>query len=154
VEEKTYQHLNPVWKEKANFIVGARIDDSDGIITGWEQLWCKLLDEELCEICCIPFITYNIALGDKVRINSDHWITEVVERSGHFTFRVWFGETHDPTIREQLIIRSQQLNCLSEWYSTNLLAISAPTSGIALGISGFLDQQEKSGLLSYETGQT
>jgi len=81
-------------------------------------------------------------------------ITEVKKRSGHFTFRVWFGDSNDPVIREQVMQETKNLDCLFEWYSTNLLAISAPTHALAVKISGYLFQKAELGLLIYETGQT
>ena len=155
MEDKTIQHLNPIWRERANYIIRVRInaDAHDGI-KGWEQLWSRKIEDNHYEICCIPFFLYNIALGDEVKVDSDHRITEVKKRSGHFTFRVWFGDSKDPTIREQVMRETERLGCLFEWYSTNLLAISAPTHDLAGIISGFLQQKAKSSELVYETGQT
>lgn len=97
---------------------------------------------------------YNVALGDEVKVDQDHLITEVKTRSGHYTFRIWFGDSKDPTIREQVIRETERLGCLFEWYTTNLLAISAPTHDIAVNISGYLLQKAELGLLIYETGQS
>jgi hypothetical protein len=154
MEDKTIQHLNPIWRERANYIIRVRInDDAQDGIKGWEQLWSKKIEDDLYEICCIPFFLYNISLGDEVKVDSDHWITEVKKRSGHFTFRVWFGDSKDPTIRERVMRNTEELGCLFEWYSTNLLAISAPTQDLAVIISGYLLKKAELGLLNYETGQ-
>lgn len=155
MEEKTIQHLNPIWRERANYIIRVRIiiDSRDGTL-GWEQLWSRKIDDALYEICCIPFFLYDVALGDQVKVDSDHLITEVKLRSGHYTFRVWFGDSKDSKIREQVMRETERLDCLFEWYSTNLLAISAPTHDLAVTISGYLQQKAKSNELVYETGQT
>jgi hypothetical protein len=155
MEAKTIQHLNPIWRDKANYIIRVRINnDSHNGIKGWEQLWSRKIKDDLYEICCIPFFLYDIALGDEVKVDSDHFITEVKKRSGHFTFRVWFGDSKDSTIREHVIRETEKLGCLFEWYSTNLLAISAPTHDLAVKISGYLLQKSKLELLIYEPGQT
>ena len=154
MKEKTFQHFNPIWGEKANFIIRARIHDSRNDIIEWEQLWARKTEDNLYEICCIPFLIYDVALGDEVKVDPDHWITEVKKRSGHYTFRVWFGDSKDPTIWEQVIRETERSGCLFEWYSNNLLAISAPTHDLAVMISGYLLQKAKSSELVYETGQT
>jgi hypothetical protein len=57
---KEAQHLAPVWRERADFILGAIVED--GIS---EQLWARKVDDLQFEVCCIPFWVYNISLGDR-----------------------------------------------------------------------------------------
>jgi hypothetical protein len=155
MEIKTIKHLNPVWREKANFIIGAKCTNATAEDSNsWEQLWSRKISDDTFEICCIPFFLYDISLGDEVKTDQDYWINDVIKRSGHFTFRVWFGNSTNPNIREEIIDRVNGLGCLFEWYSNNLLAIDAPTEDLAKQISGFLYEKEQIGLLIYETGRT
>ena len=58
-------HLNPAWRDRANFIAFVSIElDEPG--ERWEQLWARQIANNLFEICCIPFFAYDLALGDQV----------------------------------------------------------------------------------------
>jgi hypothetical protein len=57
-------HLEPVWRERSNFVIAAEVPD--GGDTETEQLWARQIDEHRFEICCIPFFVFDIALGDVV----------------------------------------------------------------------------------------
>jgi hypothetical protein len=155
MEMKTFQHLNPVWKERANFIVGAKVTNKEtGDVEAWEQLWSKKISDNTFEICCIPFFLYDIVLGDEVKTDSEFWIIEVSKPSGHFTFRVWFGDSTDSAIREDVLQIIKKSECSPEWYSNNLLAVDAPSEDHAKLIADFLYLKERQGLLIYETGKT
>jgi hypothetical protein len=82
-------HEGPVWRDRANFIVGAPLSEEGRA----EQLWARQLGGERFEICCIPFFVYDLALGDVVETDAAQNIVRVVEPSGRFVFRIWFGET-------------------------------------------------------------
>ncbi len=154
MEIKTIKHLNPVWREKANFIIGAQCTNKADKTNAWEQLWSRKIADDIFEICCIPFFLYDISLGDEVKTDQNLWILEVTKRSGHFTFRAWFGNSKDPGIRDNIMDRVNDMGCLFEWYSTNLLAIDTPNEGLAKQIANYLYEKGQSGLLVYETGQT
>src|SRR5947199_5228528 len=89
---KDATHSEPVWRERADFIIGARLPEHGRS----EQLWAKKLSKNRYEICCIPFFLYDLALGDIVETNDDHDLVGVVQRSGRFVFRVWFGDSFHP----------------------------------------------------------
>ena len=80
---------------RADFIIGADISAYSDDAT-YEQLWARQLDEKTFEVCCIPFFIYDLALGDVVetatREHRRYCIDRVVEGSGRFVFRVWFGD--------------------------------------------------------------
>lgn len=60
-------HREPVWRERANYIINAPIGDSAHTHT--EQLWVRQdMASRLYEICCIPFFLYDVALGDLVSV--------------------------------------------------------------------------------------
>ena len=153
-KSKTIQHLDPVWRDKADYILRVRIPGSfSGFTSLWEQLWARKISDDLYEICCIPFFLYDVSLGDHVKTDRDDCITEVVERSGHYTFRVWFGDSKDLTICPNVLQAAHEMGCLLEFYNPNLLGIDASTLEMAEHISGYLLEKQQSGLLVYETGQ-
>lgn len=152
-------HETPVWRDRADFILGARIDTphpGDGTPgPAWEQLWARRLGDDRFLLCCIPFFLYNLSLGDEIRTRPAEGRRFVFHRvlspSGHFTFRVWFFE---PLARHELPQLVASLGCLMEWRgsSSNLLAIDAPSAERAQELADLLYQREHLGQLEYETG--
>jgi hypothetical protein len=158
--EKVFVHLNPVWRERADFIIGAKCSTKEGSATReWEQLWSRQLADNRFEICCIPFFVYDLALGDEVETGPDEWgrpymVQRVIKPSGHYTFRVWFGDSPTPSIRDEVCAEIERLGCLMEWYSINLIAIDAASDGQAQVVADLLWQREQLEHLIYETGRT
>lgn len=114
-------HPEPVWRERSNFVIAAEVPD--GGDTETEQLWARQIDEHRFEICCIPFFVFDLALGDVVETDGDYLVRRVVESSGRYVFRVWFGESFHP--RDDLAEELTRLGELLEWSSVNLLAVDA-----------------------------
>ena len=77
----------------------------------------------------------------------------VIKPSGRYCFRVWFGGSSTLDSRDEDIEFAAQLGCLTEWSSTNLLAIDADSESQAQAIAGYLSQREKDGSLFYETSR-
>jgi hypothetical protein len=89
-------HYDPVWREQADFIIGAPLPEQGRA----EQLWARQLGEPLLfEICCIPFFLYDVALGGVVQTDASYELACVAEPSGRFVFRAWFGDSFHPVRR-------------------------------------------------------
>jgi hypothetical protein len=149
-------HLNPVWRDRADFIIMARLEDS-GFEGHFEQLWARQLGEGRFEICCIPFFIRDIDLGDHVEVSLDengYVIQGVVWKSGHYTFRAWFGSTSNPRAPEEVVSKLREFGCLYESFSNNLLSIDAPSEERAQELSDYLATMEQLNYLKYETGRT
>ena len=79
-------------------------------------------------MCCIPFFVFDLALGDVVatspREGRKYVVDKVVEPSGRYVFRVWFGESFQP--RDEIASELKVLDHLSSgrhatcWRSTLL----------------------------------
>jgi Domain of unknown function (DUF4265) len=147
------RHLEPVWRSRANFIITADIGET-AERREWEQLWAKQIGDRRFEICCIPFFVYDLALGDEVETDSDHIIRQVSRRSGHVTFRVWFGNSSDKTIRDETVAIVRESGGEHEWSSNNLLAIDAVSPEAVQAIADFLNAQHCRNRLTYETGRS
>ena len=143
-------HEEPVWRERADFIIAAELIGGSEVKT--EQLWARRLDEHRFEICCIPFFVYDLALGDVVETDDAYLVRRVVVPSGRFVFRVWFGESFHP--RDEIASQLDELGAVLEWSSPNLLAVDAADECLAKSISGWLLDQEQQGRLVYETGKS
>jgi hypothetical protein len=136
-------HEDPAWMAQANFIIVADLGDY-GMQGRLEQMWARQLGEAEFMICCIPFFTYGIALGDRVltsqREERRYIIEDVRERRGRCVSRLWLknvGEAGQVEIKE--FINEQHL--LSESYSKNLLALDVPEDPeITERVRSFLQQ--------------
>ena len=149
-------HVHPAWRDKADFMLNIKIDSEDGALR-YEQLWVKQHGDDLFEICCIPFFLYDLALGDKVRVveqDGRRVFEGAIEASGHHTFRIWFGDTKDAAVREQVVQQLEQSGCAFEWFSEHLLSIDAENDEIAVMLAEYLMTCEEHGYLQYETGRT
>jgi hypothetical protein len=145
-------HPEPVWRERANFIISAALDK-----VRWEQLWARRLGPNRFEICCIPFFAYDLALGDEVETapsnGMQYVVSKVVKPSRRYVFRVWFGDSTDALIRDQVLAWLTSSGCLLEWSSDNLLSVDVSTQAGAEEVAAYLQKQEDQGLLRYETGR-
>lgn len=141
-------HQEPVWRAKSDFIIGIAIDPVDTEFAS-EQLWAKRHSDDLFELCCIPFFTYDLALGDIVRTDSGYNVVELVLRSGHHTFRLdlrGVSEQRRSAITGQLT----EMGALLEWSSQNFLAVDAdPANGQE--VNDYLERQYLEGL-NFERG--
>lgn len=79
-------------------------------------------------------------------------VAKVVQPSGRYVFRVWFGQSFQP--RDELAGGLEALGSLVEWSSRNLLAIDAADGDKAQLVADFLVEREKAGHLLYETGRS
>ncbi len=152
-------HNEPIWRSRANFLIAAKIEKSEGLSKQWEQLWTRQIADNRFEICCIPFFIYDLALGDRVETSSQedkqYILKRVYRRSAHYTFRVWFGQSPNPSIREEIVEWAEaQMNCSLEWYSRNLLALDVPNRNLARMVADILSAKEQREHLVYETGRT
>lgn len=143
-------HEDPIWRDRSDFIIAARISGESQVAT--EQLWGRRLDGRRFEICCIPFFVYDLALGDVVETSEDFIVERVVEPSGRYVFRVWFGESFHP--RDEIAQGLKALGSLIEWSSPNLLAVDAVDEEHAQHVANFLAEHERAGRLIYETGRS
>ena len=124
-------HDAPVWQDRANFIIFADLS-SAGMPGRWEQLWARQLGEAEFDLCCIPYFTYSLALGDRVRTQPSggrrYVVAEVHARSGRRVVRLWLKEAQARG-RECVLRHLESSSPLHEWSSDNLLAIDVPAGG-------------------------
>lgn len=148
-------HENPAWRERANFIIVAKLDE-EAVQKGfvWEQLWARELGENMFEICCIPFFYYGIALGDIVATRPDEQkrfvISERLKTRGHFTLRVWFRDKVDESLVESI----ESAGCMIErrFRTARLISIDAPSLKIRSELEQILDSFAIGDTLFWENG--
>lgn len=129
--KKIVTHDFPAWREKANFIIGIRLlDPGIADLAESEQIWARQIEENVFEVCCVPFFAYGIALGDLVSTIADkgeeYVINEIVERKGHTTYRIWFLDVQR---WDSIVEEIKGLGCSVEvrWEKSKLIAVDAPT---------------------------
>lgn len=145
-------HEQPIWRERANFIINAAMPE----FGRFEQLWTKQVGENQFEICCIPYFLYDLALGDTVETcpqgERQYVLSRVLQRSGRYVFRAFF-ERPQYRYREGTAEAVQALGAQVEWSSPSLLAIDVDGAS-AQSVADYLQEQEDAGRLVYETGKT
>lgn len=146
-------HLDPVWRERADFIINARIDDSDS----FEQLWCRQVAADRFEICCVPFFLYDVALGDVVQTEPErerkYLLSKVVQPSGRYVFRVHFQSAAAPSVA-RTADELATIGALIEWSSSTLMSVDARDLRHAEEVSALLMHGQSRDDLIYETGKS
>ncbi|MCX5192295.1 DUF4265 domain-containing protein [Streptomyces sp. NBC_00249] len=88
-------HDDPVGRAQRNYIAQADLAPF-GLDGQVEQLWLKPLNDGTFSIACIPFQTYGLALGDRVRLSANDQVSEVVGPSSHRVLRMLLMPAPDP----------------------------------------------------------
>ena len=144
----TATHYAPVWGSDS--IV--RVDLADhGLPGNFEQFWARKIAPNRYQICCIPFFSYGIALGDEVETDSECTITRVSERAGHRTLCVAVADEHKVDSMHRFLhdwVSSTGL--LHEWHAAGYLAIDLPPGTDAGQIMAALAHLERCGDLAVE----
>ena len=146
------RHPYPAWGDKADGIAYAGADN-DGLPAGfYEELPTRRLGENY-EICAVPLFARNVALGDIVSVSPDDEgrliVTAVVQNSGRFDYRIWFGnvpEIERSEMHRHVIAALTEMGCVMERYSSRLIGVDAPDEAIAAKVVAFLLDHEPSGL--------
>jgi Domain of unknown function (DUF4265) len=154
MQQNTIDHIFPVWREKANFILAVALTNADVPKEWkWEQIWARQIEENIFEICCIPFFAYGLALGDLVDTHTvegkDYVIKSLVKSSNNKTIRVWMLDLDN---KDSVVESITKLGCLVEFRSENskLISVAALTDSSAKEIRSYLSKMELGGFLNYE----
>jgi hypothetical protein len=151
------KHPRPAWGARADFAIQLRIVTGDARLDNpprFEELVCQDLGEGFYRICCVPMFLYDLALGDVLKIN-DGELEGVAQESGQHTFRAYFGKAFMPFAREVLIDElATMAGVITEWFSNDLLGISAENDAVANELARWLETAMSRGQLQYETGRT
>ena len=85
-------HEHPAAADRADFVLFIDLAPF-GMPGRSEQFWVRRIADGLYEVCCIPFFSYGIALGDTIRVKNVEapcTIEEVPTRSGRVNIRLAF----------------------------------------------------------------
>ena len=142
-------HYSPV--HASDFFI--RADLSDFGMTGrYEQLWVKKESDKKFQICCVPFFTYGIALGDTVETDDDFTFQRTVSKGGHKTLRIAVAnksnQNHLHSVLQEWV---EDSGLLYEWYSEGYLAVDLPPDAESHMKMSILDELDRNGEISMET---
>ncbi|UQX89257.1 DUF4265 domain-containing protein [Jatrophihabitans telluris] len=93
-------HDEPAARARTNYILRLSLAD-DGLPGRYEQMWTRTDDKVNFELCCIPFFTYGLSLGDVLTTTDDDGSYKIVSKGGHRTIRfaiqneTFLHEAHD-----------------------------------------------------------
>jgi hypothetical protein len=146
-EHPKFDHIDPVWRRLADYLIFYREDDYDGSL--FEQLWASKVAPLQFQICCTPGFAYGLALGDVVETDGSLLIQRVIERSNHSTFRIssdegWYG-------RIDVLNRIAALGGVLELLNHVLHAIDVEGDE-TWALWDYLQEGESEGLFEWEQG--
>jgi hypothetical protein len=149
-------HAEPAWRSRANFIIQANLD-AFGMKGRWEQLWVRRLAEgnDLYELCCIPFFTYGMAMGDVVQTevgrSFEHEFKEVKKKCGHRSLRVAVVRREE--VDELHLVLHEALSrsdFLHEWASPGFVAVDIEVAEKQQAVEDIFQKYADAGRVSLE----
>ena len=154
--QRTVIHDAPVWRGRSDAVLRAAVPNAPDGGPWWEQLWAARVGGGCFELCCIPFATYDHALGDVVAVGGDseseYAVQQVVRRSGRTVLRAWLADSEQTTWEDlQGLLRFRGL--LYEFRKPALVAIDVSGED-AMDVEGELRQREAAGLLRMSADHT
>jgi hypothetical protein len=144
-------HSDPVWRERADFVIRCSLGDY-GHEGRAEQLWAAQRGPYVFELCCLPFFTYGIALGDVVTTDPAYTLRQVDLPSGHRVIRVAFTQGQAGTSARNIIRAALTSSGCCEWYSADYVAIDVPSLSEAARWQELLEPLEAGGGVTWEFG--
>lgn len=126
---------------------------------GGESFWATPLGNDLFRIENVPFYAYGLNFHDVVKATSkaDDLIPEIkelIELSGHRTFRVFFEKKIDPQRQEKILDSMKELTISYERANGIYFSLDMQPNGNYQAVFDRLDELEKENILGFETCET
>ena len=119
----------------------------------FEQMWTRTEDKRHHELCCVPFFTYGLSLGDVLTMTSEAGAYRVESKSGHRTIRVVVkDETYAHEQHEGLHSALTQIGVLAEFrgHANGYCAIDLANQAQADAVIAMLSPLVETGTLTWE----
>lgn len=123
---------------------------------GGESMWAAPLGNDLFKIENVPFYAYGLNFNDIVRASSDSdehipEIRELVEQSGHRTFRVFFQKPVMREMQEEILESLKELTISYERVNETFFSLDMQPKGDYQAVFNRLDELMEKGILGFET---
>jgi hypothetical protein len=149
---KTAVHPDPVWRDRSNFTIRADLTPY-GMPGSFEQMWTRTDDQREYEVCCIPFFTYGIALGDVVTWDPISHLVEVATPSGRQNIRIAFLDKSKAAASHTSVLGALvSAGCLIEFSSDGYGAIDIETADRSNAVVALLAPLVEDQTLIWEWG--
>ncbi|MGW6982436.1 DUF4265 domain-containing protein [Streptomyces sp. NPDC054932] len=149
-------HEDPVGRAERNYI--AQADLAPFGLDGVEQLWLKPLGDGTFAVSCIPFRTYGLALGDRVRLSESDQVSEIVEPSSHRVLRMLLMPAPTPQQLTETTDRIRtEINAaglLSEWSGDRHVAVDVPPGAQPAALFDIMQCEVSAGRAHWEWADT
>lgn len=124
--------------------------------TGGESFWATPLGNNLFRLENVPFYAYGLNFHDVVKATSESdelipEILELVELSGHRTFRVFFEKSIDRQKQEEILNSMKDLTISYERANGIYFSLDMQPKGNYQAVFDRLDELEKENVLGFET---
>jgi hypothetical protein len=152
-EPKHATHADPVWHDRTNFIIQVDLEPHGMPSGSYEQLWTRTRDQGRYEVCCIPFFTYGIALGDVVVWNDADRRARIVEPSGRQVIRVAFNDPAEAVAaHEEFHADLLSTHALVEFRGAGYAAVDIDSDERLRAVLDVVDPLQTSGRAIWEWG--
>ncbi|MEZ4777708.1 MAG: DUF4265 domain-containing protein [Bacteroidia bacterium] len=123
---------------------------------GGEAFWATPLGNDLYKIENVPFYAYGLNFHDIVRATSESEntkpeIKELIEQSGHRTFRVFFKKSVDRDKQIEILDSMKELTISYERATGIFLSLDVQPEGNYQAVFDRLDELEQKNILNFET---
>ncbi|MFV1884065.1 MAG: DUF4265 domain-containing protein [Balneola sp.] len=123
---------------------------------GGETMWATPLGKDLYKLENVPFYAYGLNFHDIVKATPDSGdtipeIREVVEYSGHRTFRVFFSKEIERSAQEEILESMKDLAISYESANGIYYSLDMQPTGDYQAVFDRLDELEKENILGFET---
>jgi hypothetical protein len=151
-DSKIATHESPAARERSNYII--RLDlTADGMDSHYEQMWTRTEDKQFHELCCVPFFTYGLSLGDVLTVTSEDGAYSVESKGGHRTIRFAVqDDTYAHEQHEELHGRLSKIGVLMEFrgHANGYCAIDIANQAQADAVVAMLSPLAQTGVLVWE----
>ncbi|HEU5290211.1 MAG TPA: DUF4265 domain-containing protein [Cyclobacteriaceae bacterium] len=137
-------------------LVKIHIDLPNHWAVGGESMWAEPLGNDRYKIENVPFYAYGLNFKDVVRATADSdelkpEIRELVEASGHRTFRLFFKEEIEREQQEKILDSFRELHVSYERADKIYVALDMKPQGNYQSVFDKLEEYEKQDILGFET---
>jgi hypothetical protein len=149
-EGRIATHNDPVMRDRTNYIIKVALD-SHGLPGEFEQMWARTDEQGGYELCCIPFFTYGLSLGDRVAWSDTRRDAKAVSKSGHKTIRFAFQDRTVASDRHAEFHGDLvATGCLLEFFSDGYGALDIADEAQERAVLDVLGRWFEEGALSWE----